>query len=155
MKLFTNWSGKRKAGVAFAGAFVLLLLAACLFFRVSSRNDVEAYIGMAQECHPIWKQFAFRRFGAGDSAAVLFRSFSPDRRDEFGRYGVYQYYLGPGGIHFSGITVTTRDGRLLTAGAGSCTWQYYFFHVVDTNIDREYYAYMRKKHPEYYGDKKP
>jgi hypothetical protein len=155
MKPFTNWSTKRKAGVIFTVVVSLLVVAGCVFFRISSRNDVEAYIGMAQECHPIWKQFALRRFGAGDSAADLFRQFPPDRREEFGRYGRYSYFQGPGGLQFTGIIVTTRDGKLLSAGAGSCTWQYSFFKVDDTNIDREYYSYLRQRFPDIYGGKKP
>ena len=90
------------------GTVVVVLLACCIFFRISRASDVDAYIGMASECHPIWKQFALRRFGAGDSAAELFRKFTPDRREEFGRYGCYSYFRGPGGLQFTGLIVTTR-----------------------------------------------
>jgi hypothetical protein len=66
-----------------------VMVATCTFLRISHPQDIEAYSGMAWECHPVWKQFALRRFGAGDSAQKLFRRFSPTRRLEFGRYGVY------------------------------------------------------------------
>ncbi len=32
---------------------------------------------MAIVCHPLWRQFAFRRYGAGDSASDLLRRYPP------------------------------------------------------------------------------
>ena len=106
-------------GIALASAVV----AACAFLRVTRPADILAYVGMARECHPVWRQFAFRRFGTGDSAQKFLQRFPPSRRDEFGRYGVYEYYPGSSnGIWFTGLTVVTRDDRLLSSQAGSCTW---------------------------------
>lgn len=129
-------------------AAVLIIAAAigcCAFLRISRPADVEAYLGMASECHPIWKQFALRRFTAGDSAAELFQRFPPDRREEFGRYGIYSYYRGAEGIPFTALGVVTRDGKLLRAESGSCTWQFCFFQTEDTELDRQFAALVKER----------
>jgi len=102
---------------------------------------------MAAECHPVWKQFAFRRYGAGDSAQELFRRFPPTRRTEFGRYGVYSFSAGPSNsIPFTSLSVVTRDGKLLSAASGSCTWQFAFFSSADPELDRQYAAFVQARH---------
>jgi len=69
----TWWPSKRIQRLLLAAALALALIgAACAFLRISHPHDIEAFLGMAAECHPVWKQFAFRRYGAGDSAPELF-----------------------------------------------------------------------------------
>ena len=102
---------------------------------------------MAQECHPVWKQFALRRFGRGDAANELFRRFPPTHRDEFGRYGIYSFSAGPpGGIPFTRVSVVTKDGRLIAAGSGSCTWRFTFFNAQDPELERQYEALLRERY---------
>lgn len=125
--------------------FAVLSVGACRFLHISSLADIEAYFGMATESHPVWRQFALRRFNAGDSAAELLRKFPPTRKDEFGRYGVYSFDANATGISWSAFTVVTRDGCLLSAQCGSCTWEYTFFDVPDSNLDADYEAYHREK----------
>jgi hypothetical protein len=121
-------------------------MAACAFLRIWRVRDVEAYLGMASECHPVWRQFAFRRLGAGDSASDLLGRYPPSRREEFGRYGVYRYYQGDSnGIPFTGLSVVTRDGKLLSAGAGSCTWRFSFFQTEDPDLDRQYELFSKER----------
>src|SRR2546428_5492716 len=55
------------------GVLGIVILGCCAFFRISGSQDIKAYVEMARECHPVWKQFAFRRFGAADSAKELLR----------------------------------------------------------------------------------
>ena len=103
---------------------------------------------MISECHPLWKQFALRRFGAGDSAEELLRRFPPTRRLEFGRYGVYSYGGGTRGPSYTGLSVVTKDGALLSAQTASCTWHFTFFSTEDAELESQYAAYMKQKHPE-------
>ena len=56
---------------------------------------------MAGGYHPVWREFAFRRIGAGDSVADFLRRFPASDRKEFGRYGVYHYYPGNAHVHLS------------------------------------------------------
>lgn len=132
---------------ALAFVLVITLLASGAFLRISHPGDVEAYLGMASECHPVWKQFAFRRFGAGDSAQKLFQRFPPTRRVEFGRYGIYSFSTGPSNsIPFTSLSVVTKDGTLVSAAAGSCTWQFVFFATQDPELDRQYAAFVQERH---------
>lgn len=144
------WSGKSKKWLVGGGATALAVLASCAFLRISCPHDVEAYFGMASECHPLWRQFAFRRYGAGDSATDLLRRYPPSYREEFGRYGVYRYYKGkPDGIAFTGLSVVTSDGKLVSAGAASCDWQFTFFHTQDPDINRQYEAFLKERHERF------
>jgi hypothetical protein len=124
-------------------AVALATSGVCAFLRITRPPDLEAYFGMASECDPVWKQFALRRFGAGDLADELFRRFPPTLRREFGRYGVYSYGFG-----FTGLSVVTRDGKLLSARAGSCDWQFTFFSNEDRELNRQYESYLRQKYPD-------
>ena len=140
------WSNKKARRFTIAAAlFIALAIVCCAFLRISRPADVEAYLGMASECHPVWKQFALRRFSAGDSTAELFRRFPPSRKAEFGRYGVCSYYQSSDGIPFTGLAVVTRDGRLLSAETGSCTWRFTFFRTADPDLDVQYAAYYKEK----------
>src|SRR6185295_3782724 len=101
---------------------LVAFFAACLFFRVHRPQDFVAYLGMVRECHPVWRELALRRLGAGDSAADLLRRFPPSNREEFGRYAVYVYYRGSRPA-MTRLTVIARDGRLVRATSVSCAWE--------------------------------
>lgn len=137
-----------QARLAIVGAVALVtLIAACIFFRISRPRDLSSYYGMARECHPVWRHCAFRRSGAGDSAADFLRRFPPSSREEFGRYGIYTYYPGSAddGIWFTGLAVITRDGRLIRSEAWSCTWQFTFFDSPDPSFATQYAAFTQER----------
>jgi hypothetical protein len=134
----------------FFGLIVFAVLALCIFFRISRPRDIEAYFGMASECPPVWKQFAFRRFGKGDSATRFLKRFPPSNRAEFGRYGIYGYHEGGSNvIAFTELRVITRDGKLISAGAGSCTWEFIFFQTADAELDRQYSIFIKERHKKW------
>lgn len=104
-----------------------------------------AYIGMAHESHPVWQKLALRQINAGDSAADFVANNSPTSRTEFGRYGVYGFVEGgenPRYFSLSGVEVIARDGVLVRAYAGSCTWKFTFFDDRDPDFDAQYIAYI-------------
>jgi len=147
VKLFDLSLKTSRGRLSLAAVLTLVVLgASCVFLRISSPRDVEAFLGMASECHPVWKQFAFRRIGAGDPAQELFRRFPPTRRQEFGRYGVYYYSVGSSnGIPFTSLSVVTKDGRLISAGSGSCTWEFTFFSAKDPELERQYADFVKER----------
>ena len=147
-KAFTRVNHRGLAYLWLAAVLALALIGASFaFLRISHPRDIEAFLGMAAECHPVWKQFAFRRYGAGDSSQELFRRFPPTHRTEFGRYGVYSFSAGPSNtIPFTSLSVVTRDGKLLSAASGSCTWQFIFFSSADPELDRQYAAFVQARH---------
>jgi hypothetical protein len=136
-----------RRGVFAFSAFLILLLSLFTFFRVWSPRDLAAYHGMAAECHPVWRAFALRQFSRGGAITALFAKYPPTERDEFGRYGIYSFYRGDlkDGIPFTGLTVIARDGRLITATAGSCTWMFTFFETADPQFKQDYKAYMQER----------
>lgn len=141
------WPPKRAIRLLLVGATTMLVTGiSCAFLRISHPRDIEAFLGMAAECHPVWKQFALRRFGAGDSAQELLRRFPPTSREEFGRYGVYSYSANSNGIGFTGFSVVSRDGKLVSAASGSCTWHFTFFITEDPELERQYAAMVQVRH---------
>lgn len=141
MRLRSIFQSRRNKFILGISGTAALLFVACIFLRIHRLRDIDAFLQMAGEAPPVWRQFAFRRFGPGDSVAELLRRFPPTHREEFGRYGVYQYGGG-----FTGLGVTSRDGKILSAGAASCTWQYTFFQTKDVEIDVQYDAFRKGKH---------
>jgi hypothetical protein len=131
-----------RSAIFISAACLIVLVSGCAFFRVWRLSDLEAYRGMAAECHPVWRAFAFRKFSRGDSAAELLAKYPPTQREEFGRYGVYHYGHDMG---YTGLTVTTKDGRLMTAGAWSCTWRFTFFDTVDPQLVRDHAVFMQER----------
>ncbi len=148
VKLFGRWLRTTRGRLSLVAVFTLVVFgAACAFLRISRPRDLEAFLGMASECHPVWRQFAFHRFKAGDSAQELFRRFPPTWRQEFGRYGIYSFSDGPSNsIAFTSLSVVTKDGKLISAASGSCTWQFTFFTTEDPELDRQYAAFVQERH---------
>jgi hypothetical protein len=134
------------AGGAFLAVALTFIAVGCVFFQIRHPSDVSAYLGMAAEVHSVWREFAMRRFTAGDSAKDLVRLYPPKIAEEFGRYAVYRYHTADdGSLPMSGLQVTARDGKLLSAQAGSCTWQFTFFETPDPLIDQEYRNYWDER----------
>jgi hypothetical protein len=60
---------------------------------------------------------------------------------------VYSFSDGPSNrIPFTSLSVVSRDGKLLSAAAVSCTWQFIFFSSADPELVRQYDAYMKARH---------
>src|SRR5690349_4710944 len=138
MKIRSIFRGRRNKFIIGISGSVAWVFAACIFLRIHRPKDVNAYFEMARECHPVWRQFAFRQVGAGDSLVALLKRYPPKRREEFGRYGIYTFHPWESNtIPFTGLTVTSRDGKLLSAGAWSCTWQRSEEHTSELQSRRE------------------
>ncbi len=130
-----------------AVVFLVVSLAGSVFLRISHARDVKAFFGMAAECHPIWKQLAFRRFGPGDPARELFLRFPPSRREEFGRYGIYSFNAGPAdSLPMACLSIVTKDGKLISAVSGGCTWDFTFFRTADAEISHQYATFTQERH---------
>lgn len=130
---------------------LVLFLCLCGWFRISSLEDVDAYRGMAAECHPVWRAFACRQFSQGDSAKELSQAYPPTDRVAFGRYTILRYdkeHRVNGGA-FTSFSVIARDDQLISAGAVSCTWHLIFFDKEDPQLDREYQSYREAKLKEH------
>jgi hypothetical protein len=147
MKLRTLWSGKWTRRFVLGGVLILAAIALlCAFLRISRPRDIVVFLDMAKECHPLWRQLALRRVGSGDNAQEFLRRFPPTQREEFGRYGVYHYFPnGEAGLWFTGLSVVTKDDRLVSSQAWSCTWKFVFFDTPDSELETQYAAFLKER----------
>ena len=109
--------------VFLVGAALLAGILVCRYFDISRPSDLFAYRGMSGECDPVWKKFAWRNYKQGDSVQNLLLKHPPRLVQSFEPYQVLHY--GPG--FFTDFIVVSRSGKLMSAGAFSCTWRHSFF----------------------------
>jgi hypothetical protein len=104
-------------------------------------QDLVGYIEMSREFHPVWKDLAIRRVRLGDSTEDLLRRYPAPMQVKYGPYVDFEYEVAPGGqISFCSLCITAKDGRLVSARAGSCTWEHVFFESKEEHplIDAAY-----------------
>ena len=107
---------------------VAAIVALCARFGIHSPADVIEYRLMAKECHPVWRDFAARRFESGDSLQALFAAHAPSWQRSLGDITVCEFHpVRKEGVHPSPVRVTAVRGRLVSAEAGSCNWWHTFF----------------------------
>jgi hypothetical protein len=146
LKGWKKWLA-RGMGVVFA--FVLIIICLCIFFGIKSKQDVAGYLNMiAEDFHPIWKDLALRRIKKGDSIESVLKKYSPVLRLDFPPYINVQFEKP-----FKGIGITAKNGKLISAGAGSCCWEHTFFDTPEENeqLDTAYAAYMKRVTLENYA----
>jgi hypothetical protein len=54
---------------------------------------------------------------------------------------------GPDELHFTGLSVIAKDGRLISSAAYSCTWEFTFFQADDPEFD-EYRSFLTARREE-------
>jgi hypothetical protein len=113
------------------------------YFGVRGQKDLVGYAEMSRGFHPVWKDLALRRIKAGDAAAELTVRHPPPVTVEYGNYAEYEFQIAsPGYISLSSLRIIAKDGRLILAEAGSCTWDHTFFEIAGARSDQEA-AYRR------------
>jgi len=137
-----------RAAIAVDGLFVLLTFAAiflCGRLGIHSRKDVLAYQAMIREHYdPVWKDLAWRRIRKGDPIETVLQRHPPLRRDDFPPYTELRYNeIGS----LNGLAIRAKDGKLISAGAGSHTWTHFFFHSPkeEEAFDKAYSAYVEQR----------
>jgi len=138
----------RRAAIAFNGLLILLTFAVILLcgrLGIHSREDVMAYRAMVQgQYHPVWRDLAWRRIRKGDPIEDVLKRHPPLRRDDFPPYTALRYNeIGSS----NRLVIGARDGRLISAGAGSSTWTRFFFHSPEEEqaFDKAYSAYAQQR----------
>ena len=121
----------------------------CVWFRVGSANEWNIYQAMDAECHPIWKDLYYGRVQAGDDVDSVIVIAPPSVRRGKGRSGTLLYYQNykSGDLQFTSVTLKFRDGKLVDAYAGSCTWVRQFFDVTGED-DEKFGMFAYKKLPQ-------
>jgi hypothetical protein len=140
--------GKRWGRTTICVVVVLLavIISAASYLDIRSRKDVIAYIGMSQECHPVWKDLALKRIRAGQTVEDVNKTRKPQRSESWDRYTLLMYNdIGD----FTGLVIVARDHKLIFAGASSCGWEHEFFSTISRQelqeIYRSYWDYIKEK----------
>jgi len=121
-----------------------LLLLACVasYFDIHSPGDCLAYLNMHRECHPIWRDLAWRRISPGDDLDDVVSVHPPSVADNRGDFTTVRYYEGcdPGefALSFTGVAIIAKNGKLVYAVAWSCRWQHTFFDELSEDDEAEY-----------------
>jgi hypothetical protein len=84
---------------------------------------------MRRECHPVWRDLHTGRIKAGDDIeGVIWRTYPP-HVEKFENVTMLSY--PPAG--FTVVSITAKDGRIVSACAASCTWSKVFFDTWDAD----------------------
>ena len=118
-----------KCLVAVIGIPLLVAVAACWWHNTWGVDAVRVYVAMGRECHPVWRDYHFGRVAAGEDVEAVIARTTPSKVVRKGRYTFLSYRDAdePGAIHFTGISATAHDGKMVCAAAWSCTWTRVFF----------------------------
>ncbi len=97
--------------------FAVLSSTLCWYFGINSTSDLKAYVGMALECHPVWKDLALHHIREGRSVDDVIAATKPVYVVRHGRF-IELGYQEP--LSFTAVQMIAIDGKLVRAGAGSC-----------------------------------
>src|SRR5262249_52403087 len=101
---------------------------ACWQWRIWSPQDFREY---QEGCeYPIGRELWFGHIAPGQSMDKIREIAPPHRTHQFGPFTESTYYPGgpqPRGLPFSSLCVIAKEGKLVHAAAGSCTWHRVFF----------------------------
>jgi hypothetical protein len=101
------------------------LLGVCWYSGIWTRQQYVVHREMSRECHPVWRDLWHGRVAPGDKLDKLFLRTQPERVEQYGRFTKVRYQGG-----FTALGMIAKNGRLVRAGAASCTWQHTFFDVM-------------------------
>lgn len=134
---------KRRSTRRFAITALILAsvtLVACWYFGLHSGRDVKAYAGMALECHPVWKRLALRTVREGQRVDEVIDKTDPAYVVRHGRFDEINYQHP---LSFTFVHIVAKDGKLIRAESGSCTWDHTFFNSMSELDNREYQRSLR------------
>ena len=89
------------------------------------RERVRRIITENARSHPVWRGLWEGRIRPGDPVEEVIAARMPEGVARSGRFVSLSY--GPPGGEGNTLSVTARDGRVVAAHAGDCTWSHTFF----------------------------
>jgi hypothetical protein len=107
-------------------------------YRIYSWEGWKVYQAMANECHPAWEDFNFRRVNAGDSVDDVIALTNPVNVAYADRWIVLRYQ---GSGHFTGMMAAAYDGKMVFACARSCCWSKVFFDKMSDEQSVEFFGH--------------
>ena len=113
---------------------LVAIVGSCFFFYPSVSRAIQIRSALEQEIHVIWRDLESGKIGAGEPLDSVLALHPTTHVEQFGDYALVRYYKdgdrAPGTLSFSGLFLTAKDGRLLSATAASCTWSKEFFDTM-------------------------
>lgn len=119
---------------AFAVLACILTLLTCWHHNVWSWRDWEIYEQMSLECHPVWRDLNAGRIKPGDDIQRVIWRTKPSRVENLEDVTMLSYPEAG----FTIVGITAKDGRVVSAGAASCTWNKTFFDTWDKTDQDEF-----------------
>jgi hypothetical protein len=126
-----------------SAALCLAVLSACWYFRVWGYDDYQTLLEVRR--YPPGEDLWFGRVQAGEDLARFAAAHPPHRVRRLGGFTLLSYYslwpIPPGSIPMESLSVIAKDGRLVHAVAGGCTWHRVFFAMSAENeaeLDEEF-----------------
>jgi hypothetical protein len=108
-----------------------MALTACWRWRIWGTEDFRIYQEVCQ--YPVGRDLWFGHIHQGQALQEIVDRAPAHYTRQYGRFACLTYYPGrppgPGGLSFSSLSVIAKDGRLVSASAGSCTWSRVFFDM--------------------------
>jgi hypothetical protein len=96
----------------------------CWFVKIESITHPRTFIGIARSCHPVWKDLACGRIYEGQPVDEVIAKTKPAHVDRRGVFVSLDYHE-PWSLTV--MRVIAKNGKLVSAHAGSCTWDHTFF----------------------------
>jgi hypothetical protein len=127
----SHW--RRRAGWAILFTLVLLTGA---YIGPGVWRECFTYWAMSRECHPVWNDLYWGRIRAGDDVEEVIARTQPPVVERFDNFVALSYVDRKAGLAFTGLQVFAKDGKLVSAGAWSCTWHRTFFDEL-SEADRQ------------------
>jgi hypothetical protein len=109
---------------ALAGTAALL---AWWYGSTGDSRKRQIYEMMSRECHPVWRDLDADRIRPGEAVDDVIARTHPVQVERFEDVAFLHYH--PGGLSFTQLTIVAKGGRVVRAGAASCTWGWTFFDM--------------------------
>src|SRR5262245_37928720 len=104
-----NWRNSLIFLTTLTALVTAALLTFCWHHGVWSWRDWQILNAMEMECHPVWRDLHAGRIRAGDNVDQVIRRTNPAWVEEFEDVKILSY-TEKGGLAFTGVTITAKDG---------------------------------------------
>lgn len=104
---------------------------------------------MEAECHPVWRDLYDGKINAGDDLDDTLALTQPSKIIKEGRSTFLIYYQDYDKdapvLYFTGVSIESIDGKLISAHSASCTWTFQFFDKL--HREEDYFPFGHRSLP--------
>jgi hypothetical protein len=131
-----KWFTIRRLGFVLAALLLVTgsVVLICWDWRIWGPTDFRAYQEVSR--YPLGQDLWFGRITAGQNIDSVVSQAPPHSVVKFGQFTLVNYYASgprqPGFLPMESMTIIAKDGKLIAASAGGCTWARTFFSMSTT-----------------------